>query len=113
MQKKSQQSRKETSSIYKGSRTEKKFTYDEIKIAIDTLKSSDDYYKLVVCVLLATGRRSSEVIARGIFERSKITHHVLFSGQLKTGDEKREAYDIPVLGITPQSLIKLVEKSEE
>ena len=86
------------------------FTFDEIMNAIKTLKSSQDYYQLVVCVLLSTGRRSTEVIARGNFERSDIAHHVLFSGQLKTGDEKREAYDIPVIGLTPQTLIRLVAK---
>jgi hypothetical protein len=86
------------------------FTFDEIMDAINTLKTSQDYYKLVVCVLLSTGRRSTEVIARGNFEPSDTAHHVFFSGQLKTGDEKREAYDIPVIGLTPQTLIRLVAK---
>ena len=63
-----------------------------------------------MCVLLATGRRSSEVIARGEFRKSKLANHVLFSGQLKTHEEKRESYDIPVIGLTPQTLIRLVEK---
>ena len=64
----------------------------------------------MTCVLLSTGRRSTEVIARGIFEPSDKPHCVLFSGQLKTGDEQRESYDIPVIGITPKTLIQLVEK---
>ena len=69
--------------------------------AIDTLKKSEDYYQLITWILLATGRRSAEAIARGIFEPSNLPHHILFSGQPKTGDEKREAYDIPVLGMSP------------
>lgn len=86
------------------------FTFNEIMNAIKTLKDSDNYYELVVCILLATGRRSVEVIARGNFEPSELAHHILFSGQTKTGDEKRDAYDIPVIGITPQILIRLVKK---
>ena len=86
------------------------FTYDEIINAINTLKKSEDYYKLVVCILLSTGRRATEVIARGNFEKSKTPHHISFSGQLKTKDEVREAYDIPVLGMTPNALISLVDK---
>lgn len=86
------------------------FTYKEIMDAIRDLQTSQDYYKLVTCALLATGRRSTEVIDRGKFEPSDIPHHVLFSGQLKTGYEKRDAYDIPVIGLTPETLIELVEK---
>jgi Telomere resolvase len=86
------------------------FSYSEIINDIKTLKNSEDYYKLVVCVLLATGRRSAEVIARGEFEPLRLSHHVLFSGQLKAGDEKRDAYEIPVVGLTPKNLIQLVEK---
>ena len=56
--------------------------------AIKTLKTSQEYYKLVTCIMLATGRRSAEVIARGKFEPSKLANHVLFSGQLKTGERK-------------------------
>ena len=77
---------------------------------IDTLKSSQNYYELVVCILLATGRRSDEVIARGEFNPSKLAHHVLFSGQVKSREEQREAYDIPVIGLTPKNLIQLVQK---
>ena len=86
------------------------FNYTKIINAIKTLKTSQDYYKLVTCILLATGRRNSEVIARGNFETSRIAHHVLFSGQLKTREEKRDAYDIPVIGLSPQNLIQLVAK---
>jgi hypothetical protein len=86
------------------------FSYSEIMNDINTLKTSQDYYKLVICILLATGRRSVEVIARGDFKKSKILHHVLFSGQVKSREEQRESYDIPVIGLTPQELIKLVEK---
>jgi len=86
------------------------FTYDEIINAINNLKKSEDYYKLVVCILLSTGRRTTEVIARGNFENSKTPHHISFSGQLKTKDEVREAYEIPVLGMTPNALISLVDK---
>ena len=87
------------------------FSYEEIMNAINTLKKSEDYYQLITCILLATGRRSTEVIARGNFEPSNLPHHILFSGQLKAGDKKREAYDIPVLGMTPANLIKLVAKA--
>lgn len=86
------------------------FSYSEIIDDIDTLKTSQDYYKLVVCILLATGRRSVEVIARGEFKPSKLAHHVSFGGQVKSREEQRESYDIPVIGLTPQELIKLVEK---
>jgi hypothetical protein len=63
-----------------------------------------------VCILLATGRRSTEVVARGQFSKSKIPNCVLFSGQLKTKDDVREAYDIPVIGMSPNALIALVDK---
>ena len=86
------------------------FTYKEVTKAITTLKDSEDYYKLVVCILLSSGRRATEVIARGKFEPSHLKHHVIFSGQLKTKEEKRDAYDIPVVGMTPENLIEIVEK---
>jgi hypothetical protein len=86
------------------------FTYKEIINAINTLKTSEDYYKLVTCALLSTGRRATEIIARGNFEKSKINHHLLFSGQLKTKEEKREPYDIPILGMSLNALITLIEK---
>ena len=88
------------------------FTYEEIMNAIKTLKTSEDYYKLVTCIMLATGRRNAEVIARGNFEPSNFTHHVLFSGQTKTSNgEQKEPYDIPVIGLTPKVLIQLVKKA--
>ena len=86
------------------------FTFEEIMNDIEKLKHSENYYELVVCILLCTGRRSVEVIARGEFKPSKLAHYVLFSGQVKSREEQREAYDIPVIGITPQILIQLVKK---
>ena len=86
------------------------FNYDKIMNAIKTLKTSQEYYKLVTCIMLATGRRNAEVIARGKFEPSKLANHVLFSGQLKTHDEQRDAYDIPVIGLTPTNLIQYFAK---
>ena len=47
------------------------FTYKEILDDIKKFKDSSNYYQLVVCILLATGRRSTECIARGNFEKSK------------------------------------------
>ena len=109
IQKKSQIKEREEFNL-KRLENREEFAYNEIMNAIDTLKSSDDYYKLIVCILLATGRRSVEVIARGNFEPSKIAHQILFSGQVKYRDEQRESYDIPVIGLSPRDLIKLVEK---
>ena len=86
------------------------FSYKEILDKIKNLKDSENYYQLVVCILLATGRRATEVIARGNFEKSKTPHCVLFTGQLKTKDDVREAYEIPILGMSPNSLITLVDK---
>ena len=89
------------------------FTYKEILDTIKKFKDSSNYYQLVVCILLATGRRSTECIARGNFEKSKIPNHCLFSGQLKTKYEVREAYEIPVIGMSPTNLISLVDKIRE
>ena len=89
------------------------FTYKEILDAIKKFKDSSNYYQLVICALLSTGRRATEVIARGNFQKSKIPNHCLFSGQLKTKDEIREAYEIPVVGMSPTNLISLVEKIRE
>ena len=86
------------------------FSFQEIMNDINTLKKSQNYYELVVCVLLATGRRSVEVIARGDFEPSKLENHVFFSGQVKAREEQRESYEIPVIGIPPRDLIQLVKK---
>jgi hypothetical protein len=89
------------------------FTYKEITDTIKKFKNSSNYYQLVVCILLATGRRSTECIARGNFEKSKTPHHISFSGQLKAKYEVREAYEIPVIGMSPTNLISLVDKIRE
>ena len=47
------------------------FTFEEIMNDINTLKESKNYYELVMWILLATGRRSVEVIARGNFQTFK------------------------------------------
>ena len=86
------------------------FSYSEIMNDIEKLKHSENYYELVVCILLVTGRRAVEVIARGEFNPSKLAHYVLFSGQVKSRQEQRESYDIPIIALTPQTLIQLVEK---
>jgi len=87
------------------------FSYSEIMNNINTLKDSQDYYQLVTCIALATGRRNAEIIARGEFEPSLIPHHVSFSGQTKVHEgEKRDAYNIPVIGLTPKELIQLVSE---
>ena len=86
------------------------FSFKEIMSDIDTLKESEDYYKLIICIMLASGRRNAEVVAGGEFSPSKLPHHVIFSGQVKSREEKRDAYDIPVIGLTPQTLIRLLEK---
>ena len=79
--------------------------------AIKTLKESQDYYKLVTCIALRLADENAEIIARGDFEPSLLPHRVLFSGQTKVHDgEQRDAYDIPVIGLTPENLIRMVTK---
>jgi hypothetical protein len=89
------------------------FSYKEILDNIKNLKDSENYYQLVTCALLSTGRRATEVVARGVFEPSDEPHCVKFSGQLKSKDDVREAYEIPVIGMSPNALIALVAKIRE
>jgi hypothetical protein len=58
------------------------------------LLQSSDLYELAIALSGVTGRRFSEVIAKGPFE-SAGAYKLVFSGQLKTNDSSR--FEIPTL----------------
>ena len=60
------------------------------------------YAKLVVPLLLVTGRRLSEICGRATLEPvPDITHHAVFTGQLKTKSTVPRPYRIPLLAPSP------------
>jgi hypothetical protein len=88
------------------------FDYDEYIRIIDSLRTSKNYWDLVVLAIMTAGRRPTEIIARGSFEELKDDpHHVMFSGQLKKRRERdRKSFKIPILHITASEFIKLITK---
>jgi hypothetical protein len=88
------------------------FRYDEVTSSIQDLKTSKNYYDILACLIIASGRRATEIVARGDFEESKTPHHVLFSGQLKKrrDEEKDNTYEIPLIELTPKEFVKLIIK---
>ncbi len=64
-------------------------------------------YCMISALLFYSGRRLTEVVSEGGFERSRIPNHILFSGQLKTRKEDEEKeFDIPILVVTPESFLE-------
>jgi hypothetical protein len=88
-----------------------KLNYDVYMNSIDLYKKSDKYSELVLCVSLATGRRFTEIVKTGKFEKiSKKEHYVLFSGTLKKRDVVTKPLEIPLVGLTSYELRIIINK---
>ena len=106
-------------------------TYDKYMGMIQALSESDDYYDLAACCIAATMRRPVEVVKLGSFDvmtpadaqyndrdEKGLTrdHFCWFNGQAKQRDHnelKGVAYLIPVLGVTPQRLVEMIDRVRE
>lgn len=83
---------------------------DKYMRTIDILKKSSDIFDIGACIALATGRRLIEVFKSGKFKKIS-ENRVMFYGQAKRRFEKETpAYEIYVLGLTADELIKNVRK---
>lgn len=71
----------------------------EARQILSSLKNSDKrkWRHVVWALMLATGRRPSEILCTGEFETSGDDYQVLFSGQLQKHGESLAPYPIPVL----------------
>jgi hypothetical protein len=78
---------------------------------IEKYKTSKNYYELVACVNLATGRRLIEIISTGSFEKID-DHYVKFKGQAKTRDKDNDNifYKIPIIFLYAEELIDIMKK---
>ena len=66
---------------------------------LSSLKNSDKrkWRHVVWALMIATGRRPSEILCTGEFQTTGNDHQVLFSGQLQKHGEESAPYPIPVL----------------
>ena len=71
----------------------------EARQILSSLKNSDKrrWRHVVWALMLATGRRPSEILCTGEFEDAGDDYQVLFSGQLQKHGEESAPYPIPVL----------------
>ena len=71
----------------------------EARQILSSLKNSDKrrWRHVVWALMLATGRRPSEILCTGQFQTTGNDHQVLFSGQLQKHGEESAPYPIPTL----------------
>lgn len=72
---------------------------EQMTSALEKVQASDSYHALIVPLLLASGRRLTEICSgRSTFEPVEDNPHcALFSGQLKTKSDEAKKYRIPLL----------------
>lgn len=79
------------------------------KHVVEAFKHANTFAELCVCAIFATGRRPTEIAKTACFQVAGPSE-VVFSGQLKTREKKREPNKIPVLGMPATELVSVVEK---
>lgn len=82
-----------------------------VKMLVSML-DSDDYTEVAVALCGLTGRRPGEVLYNGSFvkaHKGKWTNSVVFTGQLKTKEDERKPFEIPIL-CSPKLVINGLDK---
>lgn len=98
--------------VYRNKKDRIKFDYSNILSIVEQLKKSENYYELLSVLIICSGRRNTEIAYRGKFIKTS-KNKLLFSGQLKKRSEEDIPYEIPILFISVDDFIILLNKSRK